>query len=55
MKSATKSGSDVLALLVALFVLGGCSLGGRVHFGDVWLGAGHGLALVGNHVKFAIH
>jgi hypothetical protein len=45
----------VLALLAALLVLGGCSLGGRVHFGDVWLGAGHGLALVGNHVKFAIH
>jgi hypothetical protein len=50
-----KSGSRVLALLAALLVLGGCSLGGRVHFGDVWLGAGHGLALMGNHVKLTIH
>ena len=47
--------SRVLALLAALFVLGGCSLGGRVHLGDVWLEAGHGLALVGNHVTLAIH
>jgi hypothetical protein len=45
----------VLALLAALLVLGGCSLGGRVHFGDVWLNAGHGLAFVGDHVKLAIH
>ena len=44
----------VLAL-TGLLVLGGCSFGGRVHLGDVWLGAGHGLALVGDHVKFAIH
>ena len=45
----------VLALIAALLVLGGCSLGGRVHRGDVWIGAGHGLALVGNHVTLAIH
>ena len=44
-----------LALLTALVCLGGCSLGGRVHLGDVWLGAGHGLALVGNHVTLVIH
>jgi hypothetical protein len=50
-----KSGSRVLVLLAALLVLGGCSLGGRAHFGDIWVGAGHGLALVGNHVKLAIH
>jgi hypothetical protein len=45
----------VLALIAALLVLGGCSLGGRVHLGDVWIGAGLGLALVGNHVTLAIH
>ena len=50
-----RSGSPVLALLAALLVLGGCSLGGRVHLGDVWLDAGHGLALVGNHVTLTIH
>jgi hypothetical protein len=43
-----------LALVAALFVLGGCSLGGSVHLGDVWLEAGHGLALVGNNVTLAI-
>jgi hypothetical protein len=47
--------SCALALLGALLVLGGCSLSGRAHFGDVWLKAGHGLALVGDHVKLAIH
>jgi hypothetical protein len=41
--------------LAALFVLGGCSLGARVHMGDVRLQAGPGLGLVGNHVKLAIH
>jgi hypothetical protein len=50
-----RRGSRVLALLAALLVLGGCSLGGRVHLGDLWLEAGHGLALVGNHVTLAIH
>ena len=45
----------ILALLGALLVLSSCSLGARMHFGDVWLQAGHGLALVGNHVKLAIH
>jgi hypothetical protein len=43
-----------LALIAALLALGGCSFGGRVHLGDVWLHAGHGLALVGNHVTLAI-
>jgi hypothetical protein len=42
-------------LLVVLLVLGGCSLGGRVHLGDFWLEAGHGLALMGEHVTLAIH
>lgn len=50
-----RRGARVVALLAALLVLGGCSLGGRVHLGDVWLEAGHGLALVGNHVTLAIH
>jgi hypothetical protein len=44
-----------LALLGALLVLSSCSLGARVHLGDVWLQAGRGLALVGNNVKLAIH
>ncbi len=43
----------VLALVTALLLLCGCSLGGRVHLGDVWLEAGHGLALLGNHVTLA--
>lgn len=47
--------SRVLVFLAALLVLSGCSLGARVHLGDIWLQAGHGLALVGNHVKLAIH
>jgi hypothetical protein len=49
------SWSRALVLLVALLVLSGCSLGARVHLGDVWLQAGHGLALVGDHVKLALH
>ena len=44
-----------IALLAALVMLAGCSLGGRMHFADVWLGAGHALALAGNHVTLAIH
>ena len=47
--------SRVLALLAALLVLSGCSLGARVHLGDIWLQAGGGLAWVGNHVRLAIH
>jgi hypothetical protein len=35
--------------------LGGCSFGGSVHLGDLWLQAGHGLALAGNHVAIALH
>jgi hypothetical protein len=49
------SWSRALVLLAALLVLSGCSLGARVHLGDVWLQAGHGLALVGDHVKLALH
>ena len=50
-----RRGVRILALLAALLILNGCSLGARVHFGDIWLQAGHGLALVGNNVKLAIH
>jgi hypothetical protein len=46
---------SALALLGALLAVGGCSFGGRVHLGDVWLQAGHGLAAVGNHVAIALH
>jgi hypothetical protein len=44
-----------LALPIATLLVGGCSFGGRVHFGDLWLGAGHGLAVVGNHVAIVLH
>jgi hypothetical protein len=47
--------SSKAVLLVAALVLGGCSFGGRVYFGDVWLQAGQGLAMMGNHVAIALH
>jgi hypothetical protein len=49
------SRSRALVLLAALLPLGGCALGPRMHLGDVWLQAGQGLDLVGNHVKLALH
>jgi hypothetical protein len=45
----------LLALPIATLLVGGCSFGGRVHLGDLWLEAGHGLALVGDHVAIALH
>jgi hypothetical protein len=45
-----KCGSHMPALLVP----GGRWLGGRIHLGDLWLEAGHRLALVGNHVTLSI-
>jgi hypothetical protein len=45
----------VITLLGAALLVGGCSFGGRVHLGDLWLQAGHGLAMVGNHVAIALH
>jgi hypothetical protein len=45
----------LLGALIATLAVGGCSFGGHVHFGDVWLQAGHGLAMVGNHVAIALH
>ena len=45
----------LVALLGMPLLVGGCSFGGRVHLGDVWLQAGHGLAVVGNHVAIALH
>jgi len=44
-----------MVLLGLPLLVGGCSFGGRVHLGDVWLQAGHGLAVVGNHVAIALH
>jgi hypothetical protein len=44
-----------IVLLGALLLVGGCSFGGRLHLGDVWLQTGHGLAMVGNHVAIALH
>jgi hypothetical protein len=45
----------IVLVLLAAVTLGGCSFGGRVHLGDVWLQAGHGLAVMGNHVAIALH
>jgi hypothetical protein len=45
----------VRALLALPLLIGGCSFGGRVHLGDLWLEGGHGLALVGNDVAIALH
>ena len=45
----------LLALPIVTLLVGGCSLGGRVHLGDVWLAAGHGLAVVGDHVAIVLH
>jgi hypothetical protein len=42
-------------VLVAALVLAGCSFGGRVHLGDIWLEAGQGFAWMGNHVALALH
>jgi hypothetical protein len=49
-----RPGLRATALLPALVRLRGCPLGGRFHLGDVSLEAGHGLALVGNHVTLAL-
>ena len=45
----------LIVLLGMPLLVGGCSFGGRVHLGDVWLQAGQGLAVVGNHVAIALH
>jgi hypothetical protein len=45
----------IALVLLAALTSGGCSFGGRVHLGDVWLQAGHGLAVMGNHVAIALH
>ena len=45
----------LLWTLIATLPVGGCSLGGRMHLGDIWLQAGHGLAVVGTHVAIALH
>lgn len=45
----------LIVLLGMPLLVGGCSFGGRVHLGDVWLQAGHELAVVRNHVAIALH
>jgi hypothetical protein len=42
-------------VLLALLLVGGCAFAGRAHLGDIWLEAGDGLAMVGNHVAIALH
>lgn len=39
-----------IGLAVAAMLLGGCSLAGSLHFGDVNLGLNSGLAAFGSHV-----
>jgi len=45
----------LLGMPIATLLVSGCSFGGRVHLGDIWLEAGHGPAMVGNHVAIALH
>jgi hypothetical protein len=44
-----------LLALAALLAVSGCSLGGRMHLGDIWVEARHGLALAGDHVTLAVN
>ena len=44
----------LLGMLIATLHLGACSFGGRVHLGDIWLQAGQGLTMMGNHVAIAL-
>ena len=48
----------LVAMLWALSMtplVSGCSFSGRMHLGDVWLSAGQGFTMVGNHVAIALH
>jgi hypothetical protein len=40
--------------LATLLLLGGCLYGSRIQLGDIWVEAGHDLALEGSHAIFAI-
>ena len=40
----------MLALTALVSLLGGCSVAGRLHFGDVTLGLHQGFAAIGSHV-----
>jgi hypothetical protein len=44
-----------LIVWLGSLLVGGCSFRGGFHLGDVWIQAGHGLAMVGNHVAIALH
>lgn len=50
-----RAGLVLLTPLLPALLLAGCSFGSRVHFGDIWLEAGRGLAMVGNHVAITLH
>ena len=45
----------LLGTLVPALLVAGCSFVSRVHFGDIFLEAGHGLAMMGNHVAITLH
>jgi hypothetical protein len=40
---------------LALLLLGGCSLAGSLHLGDVTLGLSQGFHAFGSHVAVAVH
>jgi hypothetical protein len=44
----------IYVVLLAL-LLGGCSLAGSLHVGDVTLGLQNGFAAMGSHVGFFLH
>ena len=44
-----------LAVAVSAVLLGGCSLAGSLHVGDVSLGLHSGFAALGSHVGLFVH
>jgi hypothetical protein len=43
-----------IGLAASALLLGGCSLAGSLHFGDVSLGLHSGFAALGSHVGFFV-
>jgi hypothetical protein len=43
-----------IGLAATVVLLGGCSLAGSLHFGDVSLGLSSGFAALGSHVGFFV-